>query len=171
MKKMPTLTEALQDANPKYKKGVKNLYSTNCQRCVVALEARLRGLDVEALPALSMDKTKDEIADGVNWLKAFKIKKGTKQLSFSSLQDIEETFKKLPTNSRMQILIREKDKNITHVFVAMKDNTDKVHFVDPQNALADCRRYFNKNLDLILGARIDDLELKKDMLPQYVKGK
>lgn len=79
---MPTLTEALKDVNPGYKKGVKNLYSTNCQRCVVALEARLRGLDVEALPALSMDKTKDEIADGVNWLKAFKVKDETAQMFF-----------------------------------------------------------------------------------------
>ena len=71
----------------------------------------------------------------------------------------------------MQILIRQKDKNISHVFVAMKDNAGKIHFADPQNALADCSGYFTKKLNLILGARIDDLEFADDMLQQYVKGK
>ena len=48
------VTAAVQGANPFYDMGAE--YQYNCQRCVVATEARMRGYDVEALPTFDNDK-------------------------------------------------------------------------------------------------------------------
>ena len=47
------VTSAVSGANPYYNLGPE--YQENCQRCVVATEARLRGYDVQALPTYDND--------------------------------------------------------------------------------------------------------------------
>ena len=47
------ITAAVSGANPYHDLGVE--YQENCQRCVVATEARLRGYDVQALPTYDND--------------------------------------------------------------------------------------------------------------------
>lgn len=47
------ITAAVQGANPLYDLGPE--YQYNCQRCVIATEARMRGYDVEALPTYDND--------------------------------------------------------------------------------------------------------------------
>ena len=47
------ITAAVSGANPYHDLGVE--YQENCQRCVVATEARLRGYDVQALPTYDGD--------------------------------------------------------------------------------------------------------------------
>lgn len=159
----------LRAVNPHYDPDVKNVYSTNCQRCVVAYEARLRGLDVEALPALSMDKAKDPFADGINWLMAFKTEE-VDILRYYTIEGIEESFTPLIEGARMQILIDWEGNDIAHVFMAIKKN-NKVEFLDPQTGADDkeCRKYFLKKLTLILGAQIDELEFNAKFIRNYIK--
>lgn len=163
----------LRAVNPHYDPDVKNIYSTNCQRCVVAYEARLRRLDVEALPALSMDKAKDPFADGKNWLLAFDEKKGfIPKRRYYTIEGIEESFTPLIEGARMQILIDWEGNDIAHVFMAIKKN-NKVEFFDPQTGADDkeCRKYFLKKLTLILGAQIDELKFNSTFIRDYMKEK
>lgn len=60
-----SLTNAVRDANPNYDMGPE--YQYNCQRCIVATEARLRGYDVQALPTSS----DDTMPFGLNYLDNF----------------------------------------------------------------------------------------------------
>ena len=48
-----SVTSAVKDANPLYNTGAE--YQFNCQRCVIATEARMRGYDVQALPTYDGD--------------------------------------------------------------------------------------------------------------------
>ena len=164
----------LRAVNPHYDPDVKNVYSTNCQRCVVAYEARLRGLDVEALPALSMDKAKDPFADGKNWLLAFDTNKiSVPQRRYYTSDGIEESFAPLIEGARMQILIKWKENGTSsHVFMAIKKN-DKVEFFDPQTGATDkeCRKYFLGNPTLILGAQINELKFNSTLIRDYMKEK
>lgn len=59
------LTNAVKDANPNYDLGPE--YQFNCQRCIIATEARLRGYDVQALPTSS----DDTMPNGLNYLSNF----------------------------------------------------------------------------------------------------
>lgn len=47
------VTTAVSGANPYYNLGAE--YQENCQRCVIATEARMRGYDVQALPTYEND--------------------------------------------------------------------------------------------------------------------
>lgn len=60
-----SLTNAVKDANPNYDMGPE--YQYNCQRCIIATEARLRGYDVQALPTSS----DDTMPRGTNYLSNF----------------------------------------------------------------------------------------------------
>ena len=48
-----SVTSAVSGANPNYDLGPE--YQENCQRCVIATEARLRGYDVQAMPTYDND--------------------------------------------------------------------------------------------------------------------
>lgn len=50
-----SMAEATTKSNPYYQRGV-DAYSANCQRCVIAYEARRRGYDVVAQPTFVTDK-------------------------------------------------------------------------------------------------------------------
>lgn len=63
--KAMNLTNAVKDANPNYDMGPE--YQYNCQRCIIATEARLRGYDVQALPTSS----DDTMPRGLNYLSNF----------------------------------------------------------------------------------------------------
>lgn len=59
------ITTAVSGANPYYRLGPE--YQENCQRCVIATEARLRGYDVQALPTYD----NDTMPQGNNYLTNF----------------------------------------------------------------------------------------------------
>lgn len=58
-------TAAVSGANPNYALGAE--YQYNCQRCVIATEARMRGYDVQALPTYDGDT----MPAGSNYLSNF----------------------------------------------------------------------------------------------------
>ena len=64
-----TPKEALANTNPNRKKG--RTYEENCQRCVYALEAQLRGYDVEALPAIFPERKDPMFQYNTAWEQGF----------------------------------------------------------------------------------------------------
>lgn len=59
------IVNAVKNANPNYNLGTE--YQENCQRCVIATEARLRGYNVQALPTYD----NDTMPSGTNYLNNF----------------------------------------------------------------------------------------------------
>ena len=56
------MDKSLKGANPFYTGGDQGDYSNNCQRCVIAYEARRRGYDVIAQPTYAGDKLPSAIS-------------------------------------------------------------------------------------------------------------
>lgn len=153
LKKMPTLNEALQTANPGF--GVLIGTDTNCYAAVYAFEARRRGLDVTAIPADTVKGT--EVLSGFKE-KSFK--------SFASKSSIEKQMAQYGDGARMEILVTWKSNpKMSHVFVAEQIN-DKTHFIDPQRNKTDCSWYFG-DAKYILATRIDNA-LFSDNLKNFV---
>lgn len=146
----------LRAVNPHYDPDVKNVYSTNCQRCVVAYEARLRGLDVAAIPA--------DTVQGTEVLSGFKDKSFK---SFASKSSIEKQMAEYGDGARMEVLVTWKsDPKKSHAFIAEQID-GKTHFIDPQRKTADCSCHFN-NAKNILATRIDNA-LFSDNLKNFVE--
>lgn len=59
------ITNAVKDANPNYNLGAE--YQYNCQRSIIATEARFRGYDVQALPTYD----DDDMPHHLNYLQNF----------------------------------------------------------------------------------------------------
>lgn len=142
LKKMPTLDEALQTANPGF--GVLIGTDTNCYAAVYAFEARRRGLDVAAIPA--------DTVQGTEVLSGFKDKSFK---SFASKSSIEKQMAEYGDGARMEVLVTWKsDPKKSHAFIAEQID-GKTHFIDPQRKLVDCSDYFDK-AKKILATRIDN---------------
>ncbi len=127
--------DELQLVNPNYnlKVGVApSEYTTNCQRCVMAYEARMRGFDVEAMPYWgkfdSMTKTKE-------WLSVFDYKK-TDIILISGKGDTArhkaaDIMKKFGPGSRAIVRI-VRNEEWGHVFIAEQTESGITRFLDPQ---------------------------------------
>ena len=127
--------EALLKTNPGYSfnNNFQSLYTHNCQRCVIAFEARCRGLDVAALPIFQQ---LDEISKNSGWADAFV---GGKILSVSGASgkeikaNIEKIIKNSPDGSRFIIRVKQKRTNGSggHVISAFQKNGE-IFYVDSQ---------------------------------------
>lgn len=124
----------IDGVNPNFAQGPE--YRNNCQRCVPAYEARLRGYDVEALPS-----------DGNNsgcrmW------KDGLKDRSFctggkSFKRDFESKTASDPEGSRYLLRIRWRLSTRAHFFMARKTDGGMV-YEDPQKPSRDASEFFNR---------------------------
>lgn len=117
------MARASEGTNPHYD-GSYDAYSSNCQRCVLAYEARRRGYDVTALPTYYGDL----LPSGRDYLKALSnpevVHVG------KSVRRIEAQLKQYGPGSRSIIAV-SKASGKGHVFIA-ENVGGKITYIDPQ---------------------------------------
>ena len=143
--KEKSMGDAMLASNPHYSPDYRE-YSENCQRVVVAYEARRRGYDVTALPTydgdtlgrVAYDDTKNGVARG-RWMGAFK---GAEPVNVSAkgqhganaekavLNNIDNQMKKYGDGSRGVVQIFYKNGG-GHVFNVERKN-GKTHYIEAQ---------------------------------------
>lgn len=129
-KTVGTVWEELKNVNPKYKTDVE--YQKNCQRCVVAFEARMRGYDVTAKPRGRGDAVRTGNKE-YGWPAVFK----GAVLDHCGTDDIFTTYAKIYAQvfsygegARAVVALSRKGR-AGHVVIATRIK-DKVYFLDPQ---------------------------------------
>lgn len=153
----------LAATNPKYSTGRE--YKVNCQRCVSAYEARRRGYDVEALPAITngVDRMPYMFDKKEGWTSVYD---GIKPINCTSnrtagvKKKVEETMLSFGDGARAIVRVQWQQKygGGGHVFIAEQVD-GKTIFIDPQNNKQDVSGYFQlaKTKETYV-LRIDDLE-------------
>ena len=149
-KKLPQLSshdikDCYHTANPNHKKGIE--YKKNCQRCIVAYEARRRGYDVIASKAILDDFDKLIYSHGSGgWPYVFGANyedliypDGKTALEIKN--DICKKMSEYGDGARIAISITWKDCQDGHVFIAEQTN-GKTIFIDPQKGQKNVN-YFN----------------------------
>lgn len=142
------IIDCYDTTNPKY--NTSRAYCINCQRCVAAYEARRRGVDVVAKPA---------ILDGTDRLPYMMDKKGWANVYQDGLESIETVPGKTGTAVQKNICARMAEygdgtraivrvqwqSGGGHVFIAEQYHGNTI-FLDPQSGDIDVSRYFNKGM-------------------------
>ena len=130
--------------NPHYNSSY-DAYSSNCQRCVLAYEARRRGYDVTALPTYSGDL----LPYGRDYLKG---------LSSPKTVDVGKSTRKLESqmtsygHGARAIVHVSKGAN-GHVFIA-ENSRGRISYIDPQTN----KRYSGISLDRVSGAQVTRID-------------
>lgn len=178
-----SLSKALSGTNPNYIKGVRNEYSTNCQRCVPTYEMRRRGYNVEALP---------NSGDGLGRLsmivKMWGLNKNDKHYISPKLlvgganktvdynQEYADWFKfidDMPNGARVQVGWIWKGSRTGHTIMAEK-KAGKLVFIDPQIQSIKNRDEFVADVKArpryaFWAFRVDNRELDKEMIKLIMK--
>ena len=127
--------DELKLVNPNYSRTVGTdieEYTHNCQRCVMAYEARMRGFDVEAMPHWGK---LDDMGMAKNWLSVFDYKMSD-VVPISGSGDaarykVAEIMKAFGPGSRAIVRVAWDEKN-GHVFIAEQSESGITRFMDPQ---------------------------------------
>ncbi len=129
-----SMARAYGGANPYYSEDYSE-YSWNCQRCVVAYEARRRGYDVTAQPTYAGDVLPQSTAGGNGrWMGAFQGAKsvmagaGTVDGAKSRMKSQMQAW---GDGSRAIVRVGWKNSRSGHVFNA-ENRGGKIHYVDAQ---------------------------------------
>lgn len=117
-----SMAKASKGTNPHFSRDY-DAYSSNCQRCVLAYEARRRGYDVTALPTYSGDL----LPYGGDYLKALS-SPNTVSVG-KSVRKLESEMKSYGNGSRAIVHVSAGHNG--HVFIAENVN-GKIKYVDPQ---------------------------------------
>lgn len=132
--------QASKGTNPHYNAGY-DAYSSNCQRCVLAYEARRRGYDVTALPTYSGDM----LPYSGDFLKA--LSNPSPVSVGKSARKLESEMRQYGDGSRAVVSVSKGQNG--HVFIA--ENTGgKVFYVDPQTN----KRYSKLSLSAVTAASV-----------------
>lgn len=127
-----SMADAVRGANPYYD-GTYREFSENCQRAVVAYEARRRGYNVTAQPTYEGDTLPQVVASNGRWQGSFKGAK-TEMVSGKNAKDvqnnIESKMKGYGNGSRAVVGVQWKNGG-GHVFNVERQN-GKTHYVDAQ---------------------------------------
>ena len=176
------------NVNPKFKlsKGYRN----NCQTCVVAYEARLRGYDVEALE-FTRNSMLEKLASKTNlaW-KDSKTGKNPEYIFDRNINNYKKYFEYLKNvlqkDQRYTMGFGIKGQRTGHIVSIEKTENDKIHLYDPQNSRhyeeEEVLKYltivkfksssfglkFNTPPKLL---RIDNLEFDLDVVNQILKAR
>ena len=141
-----SISDALSRVNP-------DLYSDNCQRCVVAYELLRRGYRVTALPYYNGDKWADSCIGGIigaeRWRGAFKGAKTSRVGSLSTNRTIEniiDAMHKYGPGARGVVHVSSADLKNGHVFNVENVN-GRVQFLEAQTG----SRYNRSELRSFLG--------------------
>ena len=143
------MDRALKGANPFYTGGDQGDYSNNCQRCVIAYEARRRGYDVIAQPTYKGDK----LPSGDRWKGAFMHGKSV-HVGASTPQktqaNLEKKMKSYGNGSRAIVSIPG------HVFNCENVN-GKIRYVDAQTNTV----YSSKNVFSRIGKKSNSISIMR----------
>lgn len=142
---MMSQAKASEGTNPHYNPRY-SAYSSNCQRCVLAYEARRRGYDVTALPTYRGDM----LPAGRDYLRG---------LSSPNTVDVGKSRSRLEGQmaaygNGARAIVHVRQGRNGHVFIA-ENVRGRINYVDPQTN----KRYSGINLKHVSGAqvtRIDD---------------
>lgn len=170
------MQEITEDSNPNYASGKKG-YTINCQRCVAAMEARMQGYDVEALPARENDK----YARKNRWAKFFgKNPRSVKLVNNAKSNPTVETTKqkilenmgKWGSHSRAVLSVQWNDRDYGHVMTLVNTSMGVALF-DPQTAKTHSLDTILSKSDLstVRMLRVDDSNLDNEYIKDAVKVK
>lgn len=137
-------------ANPYYKTGAE--YQENCQRAVVATEARFRGYDVIAQPTYDGDK----MPYGTNYAKNFegaKVQRIGRTTVNATQKDIERQMASYGNGSRAILGVQWKGRNASGHVMNVVQRNGKTYCYDGQTG----KQY--KLKDVLNTARTKDTEL------------
>lgn len=146
-------TKASKGTNPHYSAEY-DAYSSNCQRCVLAYEARRRGYDVTALPTYSGDL----LPSGGDFLRA---------LSNPQVVDVGRSVSRVEAQMRQygngsRAIVRVANGRGGHVFIA-ENVHGRIAYIDPQTN----RRYSNISLSRVRTASL--VRLDNQQFTDYAK--
>lgn len=178
-----SLSKALSGTNPNYIKGVRNEYSTNCQRCVPTYEMRRRGYNVEALPnsgdglgRLSMIVKMWGLNKNDKYYISSKLLVGGANKKVDYNQEYADWFKfigDMPNGARVQVGWMWKGSRTGHTIMAEK-KAGKLVFIDPQTQSIKNRDEFVADVKArpryaFWAFRVDNRELDKEMIKLIMK--
>lgn len=178
-----SLSKALSGTNPNYIKGVRNEYSTNCQRCVPTYEMRRRGYNVEALPnsgdglgRLSMIVKMWGLNKNDKYYISPKLLAGGANKKVDYNQEYADWFKfigDMPNGARAQVGWMWKGSRAGHTIMAEK-KAGKLVFIDPQTQSIKNRDEFVADVKArpryaFWAFRVDNRELDKEMIKLIMK--
>lgn len=178
-----SLSKALSGTNPNYIKGVRNEYSTNCQRCVPTYEMRHRGYNVEALPnsgdglgRLSMIVKMWGLNKNDKYYISPKLLAGGANKKVDYNQEYADWFKfigDMPNGARAQVGWMWKGSRTGHTIMAEK-KAGKLVFIDPQTQSIKNRDEFVADVKArpryaFWAFRVDNRELDKEMIKLIMK--
>ena len=178
-----SLSKALSGTNPNYIKGVRNEYSTNCQRCVPTYEMRRRGYNVEALPnsgdglgRLSMIVKMWGLNKNDKYYISPKLLAGGANKKVDYNQEYADWFKfigDIPNGARAQVGWMWKGSRAGHTIMAEK-KAGKLVFIDPQTQSIKNRDEFVSDVKArpryaFWAFRVDNRELDKEMIKLIMK--
>lgn len=154
-----------------------DLYKTNCQRCVISMEARRRGMDVRALPKTNKNDPLSSNDLDSGWPSVFE-KPDFRFLgpitNEKAKKDIRSQMKGYGDGSRAIVRLEwnpsPTGERSAHVFFAEQVN-GKTVFIDPQTGETHCESYFDNCIPGSIGImRVDDKEFNSKLL-QCVEGR
>ena len=178
-----SLSKALSGTNPNYIKGVRNEYSTNCQRCVPTYEMRRRGYNVEALPnsgdglgRLSMIVKMWGLNKNDKYYISPKLLAGGANKKVDYNQEYADWFKfigDMPNGARAQVGWMWKGSRAGHTIMTEK-KAGKLVFIDPQTQSIKNRDEFVADVKArpryaFWAFRVDNRELDKEMVKLIMK--
>lgn len=157
------LSLAVIGANPNYYSGDER-YLVNCQRCVVAYEARRRGYDVTAKPASLDSESIKRMTGKKGWANVFEGGEDDILTIFGSKgienkENIYNIMSGYGDGARAIVRVQWQDGR-GHAFIAEQVN-NKTKFIDPQSGDIDVESYFDDDLiktDKTRLLRIDNKE-------------
>lgn len=157
------LSLAVIGANPNYYSGDER-YLVNCQRCVVAYEARRRGYDVTAKPASLDSESIKQMTGKKGWANVFEGGEDDILTIFGSKgienkENIYNIMSGYGDGARAIVRVQWQDGR-GHTFIAEQVN-NKTKFIDPQSGDIDVESYFDDDLiktDKTRLLRIDNKE-------------
>lgn len=157
-----TVQAAAAGTNPNYTQYIKE-WTHNCQRCVSAFEARMRGYDVEALPRIlnGMDEL-PYMNNKTGWLSVYQNPVVTsihKNTGKACKDAIEKEMADWGDGARAIVRVRWKSGG-GHVFNAVQENGQTI-FIDAQSNTMNCQNYFSAGMikpGMTELVRIDNLD-------------
>ncbi len=118
-----SMTAATMGANPHFSRDYSE-FSENCQRCVVANEARRRGYDVTAQPTYK----NDTMPMGENWNKAFE---NPQPKVMATRRQVEVEMASYGNGARAVMTFGWKNSTSGHA-ISVEYNRGKITYLDPQ---------------------------------------
>lgn len=137
----------LAKVNPNYSHTNRNsVWNVNCQRCVMAYEARRRGYDVEALPVPGGQDSLPIMNHPNGWPTVYKNPNPIECSANSGTaakMNVDEQMEQWGDNCRAIVRVRWKPEygGGGHVFIAERIN-GVTRYIDPQNNCTDAKDYF-----------------------------